>query len=230
MREDPQREKFLILLKCAGILAAKKTSELIPLSHNINLSNIDIEFIINKKDYIIEIYSTVSTSDKTGVEIEALIACSISAITIYDMCKSIDKSITVENLKLTSKPEVNPVIIKMISFKQYENLIKKNIKKSLATEFVEITNAYGRILAENIFSDFDFPNNNQSSMDGAVIHSKDKKRKFKIIGESKAGDKQSKEFNLNQCKLIYTGAPIPGNMKKLVIPKENFLINKKITL
>ncbi len=101
-RGSPKGEIFNTA-KCAGILAAKKTSELIPLSHNINLSNIDIEFIINKKDYIIEIYSTVSTSDKTGVEIEALIACSISAITIYDMCKSIDKSITVENLKLTSK-------------------------------------------------------------------------------------------------------------------------------
>ena len=89
--------------RCAGILAAKKTSELIPLSHNINLSNIEIEFIINDSNYSIEIYSTVTTSDKTGVEIEALIACSISAITIYDMCKSIDKSITVENLKLLSK-------------------------------------------------------------------------------------------------------------------------------
>ena len=89
--------------RCAGILAAKKTSELIPLSHNINLSNIELEFIINDSNYSIEIYSTVTTSDKTGVEIEALIACSISAITIYDMCKSIDKSITVENLKLLSK-------------------------------------------------------------------------------------------------------------------------------
>ena len=116
----------------------------------------------------------------------------------------------------------------MISFKQAKKLIKKNIKKSIGTEFVKISDAYRRILAENIVSDFDFPNNNQSSMDGAVIHFKDKsKRKFKIVGESKAGEKQSKEFNLNQSKLIYTGAPIPGNLKKLVIPKENFLINKK---
>ena len=120
------------------------------------------------------------------------------------------------------------MIIKMISFKQAKKLIKKNIKKSIGTEFVKISDAYRRILAENIVSDFDFPNNNQSSMDGAVIHFKDKsKRKFKIVGESKAGEKQSKEFNLNQSKLIYTGAPIPGNLKKLVIPKENFLINKK---
>ena len=66
-------------------------------------------------------------------------------------------------------------------------------------------------------------------MDGAVIHFKDKsKRKFKIVGESKAGEKQSKEFNLNQSKLIYTGAPIPGNLKKLVIHQAKLANSAKL--
>ena len=81
-------------------MAAKKTSEIIPLCHNVNLSGIEIDFEIDKKKYLLRVISKVNTTFSTGVEMEALTACSIASLTIYDMCKSIDKKITITDLKL----------------------------------------------------------------------------------------------------------------------------------
>ena len=89
--------------RCAGILAAKKTSELIPLCHNIDLNTINIDFEVNKKKSIILVHVKVKSNSKTGVEIEALIASAIASLTIYDMCKAIDKAIIINDLKLQYK-------------------------------------------------------------------------------------------------------------------------------
>ena len=87
----------------AGIMAAKKTSELIPLCHNINLSNVEIDCKIDQKKFILKILAKVSASFSTGVEMEALTACAVASLTIYDMCKSIDKKIVITDLKLIYK-------------------------------------------------------------------------------------------------------------------------------
>ena len=87
----------------AGTLAAKKTHELIPLCHNINLSSINIDFKIIKKNSSVEVNSIVKSSYKTGVEMEALTACSIACLTIYDMCKSFDKEIIINKIRLKYK-------------------------------------------------------------------------------------------------------------------------------
>ena len=87
----------------AGIIGAKKTSELIPLCHNISLENVDIHIKPIKKDLSLKVIADVKTFGKTGVEMEALTAVSISCLTIYDMCKSIDKSIVIKEIKLIAK-------------------------------------------------------------------------------------------------------------------------------
>ena len=87
----------------AGTLAAKKTHELIPLCHNINLSSINIDFKIITKNSSVEVNSIVKSSYKTGVEMEALTACSIACLTIYDMCKSFDKEIIINKIRLKYK-------------------------------------------------------------------------------------------------------------------------------
>ena len=87
----------------AGIIGAKKTSELIPLCHNISLENVDIHIKSIKKDLSLKVIADVKTFGKTGVEMEALTAVSISCLTIYDMCKSIDKSIVIKEIKLIAK-------------------------------------------------------------------------------------------------------------------------------
>jgi len=87
----------------AGIMGAKKTSELIPLCHNIEIEKADIEIKINKKESSLIIQSKIEATAKTGVEMEALTSVSIACLTIYDMCKSLDKSILISDIKLISK-------------------------------------------------------------------------------------------------------------------------------
>ena len=93
----------LATARIAGIQAAKKTSELIPLCHNIQIDDVKVDFNLNNEKKIVEINTEVKTTSKTGVEMEALIAASVSALTVYDMCKGLDKSIEISNIKLLSK-------------------------------------------------------------------------------------------------------------------------------
>ncbi len=87
----------------AGIQAVKKTHELIPLCHPLSLSYVKIQFEVSKNKNLIEITSEVCSVGKTGVEMEALTAVSAAALTIYDMCKSLDKKITITDIKLKHK-------------------------------------------------------------------------------------------------------------------------------
>lgn len=85
----------------AGVMAAKKTPELIPLCHGLNLE--DCQITINIVNQEIVIRSICTCSGKTGVEMEALTACSVAALTVYDMCKAVDKAITITSTKLIKK-------------------------------------------------------------------------------------------------------------------------------
>ena len=87
----------------AGIMAAKQTSKLIPLCHNIPIDAVNIEIIKDLKKNSMKVKAIVKTSSKTGVEMEALTAVTISCLTIYDMCKYLSKSIKISNIKLISK-------------------------------------------------------------------------------------------------------------------------------
>ena len=86
-----------------GIMGAKETSRLIPLCHNIPINHINIEVKKNNKKNCLIIESTVKTNAKTGVEMEALTAVTISCLTIYDMCKYLNKRIKIQNIQLISK-------------------------------------------------------------------------------------------------------------------------------
>ena len=87
----------------SGIIAAKKTSELIPLCHNIEIENINIVIKLLKRSSSLKVISTVKTRSKTGVEMEALTSVSITCLTIYDMCKSLDKNIVINDTHLIKK-------------------------------------------------------------------------------------------------------------------------------
>ena len=93
----------LNVARIAGIQGAKKTSELIPLCHPISLTKISLDLTLNDKIPGIEIISTVKTTGPTGVEMEALTAASISALTVHDMVKSLDKGIIIKDLRLIFK-------------------------------------------------------------------------------------------------------------------------------
>ncbi len=87
--------------RIAGVLAAKRTPDLIPLCHGLNLTSIDLEFAV--KDEEVEILATARANDRTGVEMEALTAVSIAALTLYDMCKAVDKGMVIEDIRLLEK-------------------------------------------------------------------------------------------------------------------------------
>tara|TARA_B100000700_G_scaffold141791_1_gene157774 strand:- start:174 stop:647 length:474 start_codon:yes stop_codon:yes gene_type:complete len=96
----PKGDVFAVA-RVAGIQAAKRTGEIIPLCHPLMLSSVKVEFeIIDDK---VEIEAEVTTVGRTGVEMEALTACSVSALTIYDMCKSMDKRMEITDLALLQK-------------------------------------------------------------------------------------------------------------------------------
>ncbi|MDF2633231.1 MAG: moaC [Pelosinus sp.] len=87
----------------AGIMGAKKTWEIIPMCHPLMLTGVNIEFTTDNDKSAVDIQATVRTTGKTGVEMEALTAVSVAALTIYDMCKAVDKGITVEFIRLVAK-------------------------------------------------------------------------------------------------------------------------------
>ena len=93
----------LNVAKIAGIMAAKNTSNLIPLCHPLIIDNIDLKFSINSEKNKIDVKATVECFGKTGVEIESLTAVSVSLLTIYDMCKAVDKSMEIKEIYLLSK-------------------------------------------------------------------------------------------------------------------------------
>jgi cyclic pyranopterin phosphate synthase len=89
--------------RIAGIMAAKKTAELIPMCHPLHITHIQVDFVPDAAENRIEIEAAVRTIEQTGVEMEALTAVSVAALTIYDMCKSHDKEITLSNIRLLKK-------------------------------------------------------------------------------------------------------------------------------
>ena len=91
----------LAVARVAGIQAAKRTSELIPLCHPLTLSSVAVDLMVG--DSWVGVEATTETVDRTGVEMEALVACSVAALTVYDMCKARDRSMTVESLGLYEK-------------------------------------------------------------------------------------------------------------------------------
>jgi cyclic pyranopterin monophosphate synthase len=91
----------LATARVAGILAAKRTSDLIPLCHHLALTGVDIEFEIGAAD--IAITATVRTTDRTGVEMEALTAVSVAGLTVYDMIKAVDPGASIDDIRLLTK-------------------------------------------------------------------------------------------------------------------------------
>ena len=101
----------LATARLAGILAAKKTGELVPLCHPLPITHCEVDFEIPKSRDRIVIVASAKVAAQTGVEMEALTAVSIAALTIYDMCKAVDKKMTIGAVKLVSKTKSQAVVM-----------------------------------------------------------------------------------------------------------------------
>ncbi|MEA3460196.1 MAG: cyclic pyranopterin monophosphate synthase MoaC [Chloroflexota bacterium] len=93
----------LAVAQVAGIMAAKRVPELIPMCHPLLLTNIKVNFTPNEEESLVEIEATVKTTGKTGVEMEALMAVAMAALTIYDMCKAVERTMSITNIRLVRK-------------------------------------------------------------------------------------------------------------------------------
>ena len=102
-RGEVKKGDVLAVAQIAGITAAKRTSDLIPMCHPIAITGIDISFTPDEERYVIDITATVRCKGETGVEMEALTAVSVAALTIYDMCKAAQKDIVISDVRLLKK-------------------------------------------------------------------------------------------------------------------------------
>ena len=103
MNGSTKKGDVLGIARTAGIMAAKKTSELIPLCHPLPITNVNIDLNIEPSKNSVEIAATVKTTGQTGVEMEALTAANITALTIYDMVKAVDKTMKITDIRVTLK-------------------------------------------------------------------------------------------------------------------------------
>ena len=102
-RDKIAKGNVLVTARIAGIQAAKRTSDLIPMCHPLPINHCEVEFSFPKAGNAIGISATVKVNGQTGVEIEAITAVNLAALTIYDMCKAVDKTMRITNVKLVSK-------------------------------------------------------------------------------------------------------------------------------
>ena len=93
----------LTTAQIGGIMGAKRTADLIPMCHNITLSGVDIDFRLNEQDLAVEITATAKCAGQTGVEMEALTAVSVAALTVYDMCKAVQRDMVIDRICLLRK-------------------------------------------------------------------------------------------------------------------------------
>ena len=105
MIKDGNHKKgdVLAIARIAAIMSVKKTHDLIPLCHPINIEAVEINFKLSRKNLSVESLITCKTTNKTGIEMEALTAASVAALTIYDMCKSVDKNMKIDSIMLVHK-------------------------------------------------------------------------------------------------------------------------------
>ena len=102
-KQTNKKGDVLAVARIAGIMAAKKTSDMIPLCHPLFITKVTIDFELDEENYMIQALATTKVNGKTGVEMEALHAVSVTLLTIYDMCKAIDKSMEISDIRLLHK-------------------------------------------------------------------------------------------------------------------------------
>jgi cyclic pyranopterin monophosphate synthase len=103
LEEKIEKGDVFSVARVAGIMAAKKTSELIPMCHPLNITSVEIDLIPQKNPTRVEIEAVVRVNGKTGVEMEAMTAVSVAGLTIYDMCKAVDREMSIGSIRLVRK-------------------------------------------------------------------------------------------------------------------------------
>ena len=201
----------LATARIAGIMAAKKTHELIPLCHPLLITKVSVDFVADEKTSSIEVSATVRVEGKTGVEMEALTACSIAALTLYDMCKAVDRGMKITDLRLTEKSGgksgtlYGGIAMALLPVEEARARILAGVKP-LPPEDVSLAQALGRVLAKPLGAKRDQPPFNASAMDGYAVRSEDNATELTVIGTSAAGHAFKGKLKSGEAVRIFTGA------------------------
>ena len=193
----------LQIARLAGIMAAKQTSNLIPLCHPLGLDLVEVDLQCDTSLNMINISATCGVMSRTGVEMEALTAASVAAMTVYDMCKSVDRAMG----------------IFMIPVAEAIQRITKSLSP-IGNEVIQLSDACGRVLAKDVSARISQPPFDVSSMDGYAVRQEDIDsipHKLKIIGSVPAGSNFDGEVKKNQTVQVFTGSRIPRGADTVVI-------------
>lgn len=242
------------IARLAGIMGAKKTPDLIPLCHPLMLSSVKVELSLagdlgTEDVSAVEIEATCKLRGQTGVEMEALTAVSIAALTIYDMCKAVDKKMTLTDIRLIDKTggksgDFHRDEIREAPPMPQDSFAPRNIASrngeaplttfdealkilchempAVKTEKISIYDAFGRFLATPIRARLSHPRCDVSAMDGYAVRQKDLKDlpcEMVVVSESKAGGSQ-KKLGSREALRVFTGAPLPQGADT-IITQEN---------
>ena len=207
----------LTIAELAGIMGAKRTADLIPLCHPLGLTAVSVSLIPDPAAAAIEIEATCKVGGQTGVEMEALTAVSVAALTVYDMCKAVDRAMVISDIRLRHKSGG-----KSGTFDGHEtlpgDLMSVDAARAaiiadiapLAREDIALTDGLGRVLAEPLVARRSQPPMAVSAMDGFAARSADVASVPAVltqIGAVQAGGAFDSTVGPGQCTRIFTGAP-----------------------
>ena len=216
----------LATARLAGIMAAKRTAELIPLCHPLPITSVAVDLAPDRGNAALEIAATVACTGRTGVEMEALTAVSVAALTVYDMCKAIDRSMTIG--RYPAGREIGRPLRRLVARRPRFFMIPVAEARSrivgrfapLPAEIVPLSAAAGRVLARDMPSRLTQPPLAVSAMDGYAVRAADTQApgaRLRPIGEAPAGTPFDGEIGPGETVRIFTGGPVPAGADAILI-------------
>ena len=223
--------------RIAGIMAAKRTSDLIPLCHPLNLAKVSVDIAPDEALPGLAVRAEARCVGPTGVEMEALTAVSVACLTIYDMAKAIDRGMSIEGLRLIEKRGGKSGewrVLKSRRTSAHEpkpddhsrggaRRVLASAETPLGEENVALEMAYGRVLASNVKALRTQPPFPNSAMDGYALRAIDTASPpatLNVIGKSAAGRAFAGALGPGEAVRIFTGAPMPDGADAIVIQED----------
>ena len=217
------------IAELAGVMGAKRTSDLIPLCHPLPLTGVAVSIETLSDTHSFGVTAEVKTTAQTGVEMEALTAVTIACLTVYDMAKAIDKGIEITNIKLLEKTggksgDFKRSDIRSMAMRSVDEAIAIILDgaRSLGAEQVVIDDAIDRVLANDVTARLTQPPFDASAMDGYAVLERDAfaGARLSVIGEAPAGSPFPGDIGAGEAVRVFTGAAIPDSAERVIIQED----------
>ena len=202
------------MAQLAGIMAAKRTADLIPLCHPLPLSSVTVELTPQPEQGCVMVRATCKVTGRTGVEMEALTAVAVASLTVYDMCKAVDRGMRIEACtsftRTAGAPASSGRRLRCFQVAEAQERILAGLVPT-PVEWVALPQAAGRVLAGDLHAKRDQPPVAVSAMDGYAVRAADTVepgRRFRLIGEAAAGGQGTAGLAPGETVRIFTGGAV----------------------